>query len=229
MIALVTGANRGIGLETVKQLTDQGHIVYLGSRNFEKGIKAKAQIDNQENVSVIQLDVTNNKSIESAVAQIIDEQGKLEILVNNAAINYDTYHNAINADLDNVRETFEANILGAWRMIQEVLPQMQTQSFGRIVNVSSGLGSISNMRTGSPGYSISKAALNILTIQFAQLIKSKDILVNSISPGWVRTDMGGYNADRSVEEGADGIVWAAQLPKGGPTGKFFRDKKEIEY
>lgn len=229
MIALVTGANRGIGLETVRQLARNGHTVYLGSRDFEKGLTAKAQIGNSENVEVIQLDVTDENSISNAVKEIIENQDRFDILVNNAAINYDTYHDAINADLDNVRETFEANIFGAWRMIQEALPYMQAQEFGRIVNVSSGLGSVAKMGTGSPGYSISKAALNVLTIQFAQLIGSKDILVNSISPGWVRTDMGGFNADRSVEEGAETIIWAAQLPNGGPSGKFFRDKKEIPF
>lgn len=229
MIALVTGANRGIGLETVRQLARNGHTVYLGSRDFEKGLTAKAQIGNSENVEVIQLDVTDENSISNAVKEIIENQDRFDILVNNAAINYDTYHDAINADLDNVRETFEANIFGAWRMIQEALPYMQAQEFGRIVNVSSGLGSVATMGTGSPGYSISKAALNVLTIQFAQLIGSKDILVNSISPGWVRTDMGGFNADRSVEEGAETIIWAAQLPNGGPSGKFFRDKKEIPF
>ncbi|MGB0431061.1 MAG: SDR family oxidoreductase [Bacteroidia bacterium] len=229
MIALVTGANKGIGLETVKQLANQGHMVYLGSRDLEKGIKAKAQIHNSENIEVIQLDVTNEESMVKAVKKIVTDKGRIDILVNNAAINYDTYHNAINADLNNVRETFEANIFGAWRMIQEVLQLMQVSGFGRIVNVSSGLGSIASMNTGSPGYSISKTALNVLTIQFAQLIGDQDILINSVSPGWVRTDMGGYNADRSVEEGAKGIVSAALLPKGGPSGKFFRDGEEIEY
>lgn len=229
MIAIVTGANRGIGLETVRQLADLSYKVYLGSRDFEKGAKAKAEIGNLKNVLVIQLDVNDQVSIKKAVKQIRDEQGRIDILINNAGINYDTYHNALNADLDNVRQTFETNIFGAWAMIQEVLPLMQKQQYGRIVNMSSGLGSIATMGHGSPGYSISKTALNVLTIQFAQLIGSKDILVNSISPGWVRTDMGGYDADRSVAEGAKGVVWAAQLPKGGPTGKFFRDKIEIPF
>ena len=229
MIALVTGANKGIGLEVVRQLAKEGATVYLGSRDVSKGRKAHEKIGGLKNVHVIQLDVTDIKSIERAVTSIKADQGRIDILVNNAGINYDTWHNALNADLENVRETLETNLFGAWAMIQAVLPIMQESAFGRIVNVSSGAGAISGMSSGTPGYSISKAALNILTIQCAQLINQSDLLINAVCPGWVRTDMGGSMASRSVSKGAETIIWATQLPEKGPSGKFFRDKREIAF
>ncbi|MCT4624906.1 MAG: SDR family oxidoreductase [Schleiferiaceae bacterium] len=228
-IALVTGANKGIGLAIVKQLSELGHQVFLGARSLQKGLEAKADLSNPSNVHVIELDVADEDSIRMAFQEIVSKYDQLDILVNNAGINYDTWQNATNADLNNVRETLETNLFGAWCMIQNFLPLMKKKGFGRIVNVSSGSGAINDMGAGTPGYSISKAALNILTIQFSQLNQEKDVLINSVCPGWVRTDMGGSMASRSPAQGAETIVWAALLPKGGPTGKFFRDKKEISF
>lgn len=226
MIALVTGANKGIGLEVARELAEEGHTVYLGARDLAKGRKAHEKIGAPENLVPIQLDVTDVSSIKQAVNTIQQKHGRLDVLVNNAAINYDTWHNPLNADLGNVQETLSTNLFGAWSMIQAVLPLMQQNGYGRIVNVSSGAGALSTMTAATPGYSISKASLNVLTLQFARFITYPDILINSVCPGWVRTDMGGAMADRSVAEGAETIVWAAQLPKNGLTGKFFRDKKE---
>lgn len=226
MIALVTGANKGIGLEVARELAEEGHTVYLGARDLTKGRKAHEKIGAPENLVPIQLDVTDVSSIKQAVNTIQQKHGRLDVLVNNAAINYDTWHNPLNADLDNVQETLSTNLFGAWSMIQTVLPLMQQNGYGRIVNVSSGAGALSTMTAATPGYSISKASLNVLTLQFARFITHPDILINSVCPGWVRTDMGGSMANRSVAEGAETIVWAAQLPKNGPAGKFFRDKKE---
>jgi NAD(P)-dependent dehydrogenase (short-subunit alcohol dehydrogenase family) len=229
MIAIVTGANKGIGQEVARQLAESGHTVYLGSRSLERGQKACAALGNPENLKVIELDVSHPESVAEAARRIESEEGRLDILVNNAGINYDTWQSASDADLENVRETIETNLFGAWSMIQAFLPLMQKNGFGRIVNVSSGSGAITGMGGGTPGYSISKTALNVLTIKIAAEIHSQDILVNSGCPGWVRTDMGGSSASRSVAEGADTIVWAAQLPKGGPSGKFFRDRSEIDF
>ena len=229
MLALVTGGNKGIGFEITRQLADLGHTVLLGSRNLERGLAARKQMGDPDNVQVIQLDVSDTESIKALYDQIRSEYNRLDVLVNNAGINYDTWHNTFNADLDNVRETLETNLFGAWAMIRQFIPLMQSNHYGRVVNVSSGAGAIHGMSSGTPGYAISKAAMNVLTIKAAQLIRSGDILINSVCPGWVRTEMGGSSAPRSPQHGAETIVWAATLPKGGPTGKFFRDKNEIDF
>lgn len=229
MIAVVTGGNRGIGLEVTKQLAQLGHTVILGSRDLEKGLVIAQQNKLPENIIVQQLDITDQNSIDALKAYILNQFGRLDILINNAGINYDTWHTALNADLENVQETLETNLFGAWRMIQTFVPLMQQNNYGRIVNVSSGAGAIQGMSSGTPGYAISKAALNVLTIKTAALVKNSNILVNAVCPGWVRTDMGGSSASRSVEKGAETIIWAAKLPKGSKSGKFFRDKKEISF
>jgi len=150
-------------------------------------------------------------------------------LVNNAAIHYDTWQTATQADIEGiVRESFETNVFGAWRMIEAFVPLMQRHRWGRIVNVSSGAGSLTSMGAGTPAYSTSKAALNALTKVVAAELRTSGILVNAICPGWVTTDMGGTGG-RPVEEGAAGVVWAATLPDDGPTGGFFRDRRRIEW
>lgn len=158
-----------------------------------------------------------------------DQFGRLDILVNNAAINYDTWQNTAEADLNLVRDTFETNVLGSWRMCQAFLPMMRQHGYGRIVNVSSGSGSLAEMGGGTPAYGVSKAALNVLTIKLSHELKGMGILVNSVCPGWVRTDMGGQAAPRSPEKGAETIVWLALLSDTGPSGKFWRDKQEISF
>lgn len=229
MIAVVTGGNRGIGLEVTKQLAQLGHTVILGSRSLEKGLVIAQQNKLPENIIVQQLDITEQDSIDTLKAYILNQFGRLDILINNAGINYDTWHTALDADLENVQETLETNLFGAWRMIQTFVPLMQQNNYGRIVNVSSGAGAIQGMSSGTPGYAISKTALNVLTIKIAALVKNSNILVNAVCPGWVRTDMGGASASRSVEKGAGTIIWAAELPTGSKSGKFFRDKKEISF
>lgn len=228
-IALVTGANRGIGLEVARQLAALGHQVILSSRNEEKGRAALASIQqDQYSLSYRQLDVTDEVSIQVIKNWILDQYGQLDILVNNAGINYDTWHQALNADLKECHETIEANLFGPWRLCQAFLPIMQSNGFGRVVNVSSGAGAITGMGGGTPAYSISKAALNVLTIKLAAEVRG-DILINAICPGWVRTDMGGSGATRSAAEGASGIIWAATLNAGGPNGGFFRDGRRIDW
>ncbi|MGD1844965.1 MAG: SDR family oxidoreductase [Salibacteraceae bacterium] len=227
-IALVTGGNRGIGLAVVRQLAEKGYRVLLGCRNPKAGEKAIAPWpDLAGRIVVEQLDVSSLDSIRSCFEGVQRAYGRLDALVNNAGIHYDTWHEAQNADLQNVRETLETNLFGPWQMVEIFLPLLGQGA--RVVNVSSGAGALQGMGPGTPGYSVSKAALNVLTLKLAAEWQSKGILVNSVCPGWVRTEMGGAAAPRSVDEGADTIVWAADLPKDGPSGKFFRDREEIPF
>ena len=227
-MAIVTGANRGIGLEVVRQLARHGAIVVLGARDLDKG-KAAAEALTQDGLNVLprQLDVTDPESIDRLAAQVEQEFGQLNILVNNAGILYDTWEQASNANLATVREAWETNTLGPWRMCQAFLPILRQSQHGRIVNVSSEAGSLTSM-SGTPAYSTSKAALNALTRLLAAELKGTGILVNSICPGWVATEMGGTGG-RPVKDGAASVVWAALLPDDGPSGGFFRDGKPLPW
>lgn len=229
LIAIVTGANRGIGLEVVRQLSQRGMSVILGSRDLEKG-KAAAEELSEKKFKVLpyQLDVTNQKSIDQLAKWVDQEFGHLDILVNNAGILYDTWQQAIAADLNVVSEAINTNTFGPWRMSEAFIPLMRPSKHGRIVNVSSEGGSLTSMGGGTPAYSVSKAALNALTRLLAAELRGTGILVNSVCPGWVATDMGGAGG-RAVESGAAGVVWAAMLPDNGPTGGFFRDGKPLPW
>jgi NAD(P)-dependent dehydrogenase (short-subunit alcohol dehydrogenase family) len=226
-VALVSGGNRGIGLEIVRQLAERDITVILGSRNEKGGESAAEGLSG--NVVVRQLDVADEESVDRLVTSIEDEFGRLDILVNNAGIANDRGQRGVDAELGRVREALEANLLGAWRLCEAFIPFMQRHSYGRIVNISSGLGALNGMGGGSPGYRVSKAGLNVLTRILSSELRGTGILVNSVCPGWVRTNMGGSGATRSVEEGADTPVWAATLPDNGPTGGFFRDRRPIPW
>jgi NAD(P)-dependent dehydrogenase (short-subunit alcohol dehydrogenase family) len=224
-IALVTGANRGIGFETCRQLGQLGFTVLLSARDSRKGeVATKQLIDNGLEVIFYQLDLSNKSHIQHRAKLIKQQFGHLDVLVNNAAILYDTWQSTINADLDVVNEALMTNLYGPWLLCQALIPMMKRNRYGRIVNVSSGAGSLHYMEGGTPAYSISKVALNALTRKLAAELKGAGILVNSVDPGWVATDMGGHGG-RPVEEGAKGIVWAATLPDNGPSGGFFYDGK----
>lgn len=229
LIALVTGANRGIGLEVTRQLAKQGITVILGARDFEKG-KAAAETLITEGLQVIpkKLDVTDQNSIDQLATELKGEFGRLDILVNNAGILYDTWQSASNASLETVQEALATNTLGPWRMCQAFLPLIRQSQAGRIVNVSSEAGSLASMGASTPAYSTSKAALNAFTRLLAAELQGTGILVNAICPGWVATDMGGAGG-RPVADGAASIVWAATLPNNGPTGGFFRDSKPLPW
>ncbi len=232
--ALVSGANRGIGFEIVRQLARLGVLAVIGARDPQDGAKAAEKLQSEGlEVPVVALDVDREESAAEAVAEVKRLYGRLDILVNNAAILIDEPggFNASFFDLksDTVRRTMETNLLGPIRLIQAAVPLMREQGYGRIVNVSSIGGQLAEMGSGYPAYRMSKAALNALTRLTASEIGAGDIKINSMCPGWVRTDMGGANADRSVEEGADTAVWLATLPEDGPTGGFFRDRKPLAW
>jgi NAD(P)-dependent dehydrogenase (short-subunit alcohol dehydrogenase family) len=228
-VALVTGANRGIGLEVCRQLAQRGYVAVLGARDRARGERAAADLrDDGLDVRPCQLDVSDPGSVRTAAAWIEEELGRLDAVVNNAAILYDTWQRGVDADLDEVREALDTNLLGAWRVVQATLSLLRRSPAGRIVNVSSGAGALNDMGGGVPAYRTSKAALNALTRILAAELRSDRILVNAICPGWVATDMGG-GGGRPVADGAAGIVWAAELPDDGPTGGFFRDARPIAW
>ncbi len=237
-VALVTGSNRGIGFEIAKQLAMKKIEVVLTSRNSANGEAALKRLTRDEGgikkeVVPMQLDVSNQVSVDRLLNEVEKTFGRLDILVNNAAILIDRDDVVVSsADLETVKSTLETNLIGAWRMCKAFIPLMKKNSYGRIVNVSSGAGEFEYMATSGgywPAYSVSKASLNALTVMLASELKGTNILVNAVCPGWVRTDMGGSNAPRSVEEGAATPVWLATLPDGGPTGHNFYDKKQISW
>lgn len=234
-LAVVTGANRGMGLETAWQLAKNGYRVILTSRDSEKGMAATDRLKAEGlDVAYHQLDVDDLESIQSLARDIREQHGKVDVLVNNAGVLLDVVANqdesgvsVFNADPDIILQTFRTNTLGPLLLAQALVPLMGKQ--GRIVNVSSGMGQLSDMNGGYPAYRLSKTALNAVTRILADELKETDIKVNSVCPGWVRTDMGGANADRTVEKGVETTVWLACLPADGPSGGFFRDKKSIPW
>ena len=229
-IALVTGGNRGIGLEVCRQLAQQGYLVLLTARDAAKAKAAAQKLSDAGQVAPVVLDVADARSIAKAAADVSKRYGHLDVLVNNAGVNYDTWEKAENADINGtVMETITTNLLGPWRVCQAFLPLLRKSHAARIVNVSSESGSLSRMGAGPPAYQVTKAALNALTRTLAGELRGNGILVNSVCPGWVATDMGGAGAPRNVEEGAASVIWAATLPDGGPSGGFFRDGKALPW
>lgn len=234
-IAVVTGANRGLGFETCKQLARLGYQVILTSRNAEKGQAAVEACSNEGlNIHYHALDVTDADSVDRLKQTIEKTYGQLDVLVNNAGIfcepmdEHDFSRGSVfNADIDHIRASLETNTFGALRVAQALIPLMKGQ--GRVVNLSSGMGQLSEMNGGWPGYRLSKTGLNAITRILADELKNTQVKVNSVCPGWVKTDMGGAHAERSVEQGAETIVWAATLPDDGPSGGFFRDKQAIAW
>jgi NAD(P)-dependent dehydrogenase (short-subunit alcohol dehydrogenase family) len=226
-VAVVTGANRGIGLEVCRRLAGKGYAVVLGSRDERKGENAAARLGDP-NVIPLQLDVADEGSVSTAASQVAERFGRCDALVNNAAILYDAGSRAESADLGVVHDALETNLFGAWRTTLALLPLLKAGEHGRIVNVSSGGGSLADMGAGTPAYHVSKAALNALTRTLAAELHSSGILVNAICPGWTATDMGG-GGGRPVADGAASVVWGVTLPDDGPTGGFFRDGRPLPW
>lgn len=225
-IALVTGANRGIGLQICKDLSALGYLVIAATRDENSCRAALAGIPN---ITTHALDVTSDASV-SAIAQFAQTQfGRLDALVNNAGIYIDRGKSILDVPLDDIRLTLETNLFGALRMCRAFAPMMRAQGYGRIVNISSELGQLSEMGGASAAYRISKTALNAISVILAAEIRQPNVKVNTCHPGWVKTDMGGPNAPSSLEEGADTPVWLATLPDDGPTGGFFADRKPVAW
>ncbi|MFJ3792499.1 SDR family oxidoreductase [Kitasatospora sp. NPDC090091] len=231
-VSLVTGANRGIGRETARQLAGLGHTVLLCARRQEDAERAAAELTDLAwpagTVLPRRLDVTDGDGLHALARAVEAEFGRLDVLVNNAAINYDTAARATDVDLDEVRHTLETNLFGAWRTTQAFLPLLRRSDHPRVVNVSSESGSLTSMGGGTPAYGVSKAALNALTRKLADELRAERILVNAVCPGWIATDMGGPGG-APVEEGGAGVVWAATLPDSGPTGGFFRHGRPLPW
>ncbi len=232
-VAVVTGANRGLGLETAKALAKRGYRVVFTARSQDKADAAIEGVDGE--VYARALDVTDEASVD-ALFQWLDAtlDGRVDVLVNNAGASFESREASgpLQVDAATLERSFRTNTIGPYLMMQQVFPRMSKAGFGRIVNVSSGMGGLTEMGGGLPGYRTSKASLNALTRVFHAETKyhgeqGRQIKVNAVCPGWVRTDMGGPRAHRSVEEGIAGIVWAATLPDDGPSGGFFRDGEPI--
>ena len=227
-IFLVTGANRGLGRETAKQLAEKGHRVLLGIRDAARGADTETAFrDAGFDAHFVHLDAGDGASVEKAAGDITSRFGALDGLINNAAVHYDTWERVAEPDFAIAEEAHAINTLGPWRLSVALLPLLRKSPAGRIVNVSSESGQLSSMTGETPAYCLSKLALNGLTLMLANELKRDRILVNAVCPGWVATDMGG--GGRPIPEGARGIVWAATLPEDGPTGGFFRDGKPIEW
>ena len=226
-VAVVTGGNRGIGLEVCRQLVALGYEVVLGSRDIARGEAAAASIGGA--IVACSVDVADDASVAGAAAFVSERFGRCDALVNNAAIHYDTWQRAVSADLGVVHEAMETNLFGAWRVTLALLPLLRRAGAGgRVVNVSSGGGSLSSMGAGTPAYHVSKAALNALTRTLAAELRGDGVLVNAICPGWTATDMGG-GGGRPVADGAASVVWGVTLPDGGPSGGFFRDGHPLDW
>ena len=229
----VTGANKGIGYEICRQVARGGARVFLGARDAGRGQAAVAKLEAENpdaHVELLLIDVASTASIDRAVTELGAQIPSLDVLVNNAGILEDRAGTILETDLGLLRRTLETNLLGPLYLTQKLIPLLGAATGGaRIVNVSSALGQLHDMSDEYPAYSISKVALNAITLQFADALKSKNIAVNTISPGWVRTDMGGEGANLSVEEGADTPVWLATEAPASLTGQFLRARQPIPW
>jgi NAD(P)-dependent dehydrogenase (short-subunit alcohol dehydrogenase family) len=229
-IALVTGANRGIGFEACRQLAQRGVQVILTSRDVAKGQAAVDRLAAEGLTAIYhQLDVSDPESI-ARIRDFVEKSfGRLDILVNNAAIYIDERHSLLALDYDILRATMETNTYGPLLLTQAFAPLMRRHGYGRIVNLSSGIGELSDLGSSWPAYRLSKIMLNIQTRIFAGELEGSNILINAMCPGWVRTDMGGPDAELSVEQGADTAVWLALLPDDGPQGGYFRNRQRLDW
>ena len=231
-VALVTGANRGIGREVARQLAAKGYAVIASARDGAKARQAAEELaaDAGGAVTPLTLDVASRDSIQAAAEELHRKPGRLDVLVNNAGAGTDFGVSGTAPDFDAIEAALQTNFYGAYRLTVALLDLLRASAHPRVVNVSSGMGGIAEMGGWSPGYRISKAALNATTRILSTELKDDGVLVNSACPGFVNTDMGGqFGAKKPVEDGAAGIVWLAALPDDGPTGGFFRDGEPVTF
>jgi NAD(P)-dependent dehydrogenase (short-subunit alcohol dehydrogenase family) len=228
-VAIVTGANRGIGKGIARQLAARGLTVALTGRDLERARAAAAELAGDGSLRPYQLDITDQGSADRLIAEIERDFGRLDVLVNNAGGYWDEGERASTADLATVEAALQTNLIGAWRMCIAAAPLMLRNGYGRIVNVSSRSGSFQRVGANVPAYRVSKAALNMFTATLAAELQGRGILVNAVCPGWVRTEMGSQAAPKSVDEGADTPVWLATLPDDGPNGGYFADRRPIPW
>jgi NAD(P)-dependent dehydrogenase (short-subunit alcohol dehydrogenase family) len=231
-VALVTGANRGIGREVARQLAERGHRVILTARDEAKARAAADEVSASTGgaVTPLQLDVANPKSIEAAAASVSSDPASLDVLVNNAGVGTDWGVAGAEPDFEMIQAALDTNFFGAYRLTIALLPLLRASEHPRIVSVSSGMGGVAEMGGWSPGYRVSKASLNAMTRILSAELRDSGFLVNSACPGFVNTDMGGqFGAKKPVDEAAAGIVWLATLPDDGPSGGFFRDGKAVPF
>lgn len=234
-IVLVTGANRGLGLEAARTFAEMGYFTILSGRNSDSLESVMMKLKTQfQNINSVIMDMSNEQSIRKAADSVLSKYGKVDILVNNAGILIDDANSGadnsiltINSNI--IHQTMMTNVYGPLLLSQLLIPKMKESDFGRIVNVSSAMGQLSDMNGLYPAYRISKVSLNAVTVILHNELNGTNILVNSVSPGWVKTDMGGKNAPRTLEEGVQGMIRLATLKDGGPSGLFFRDEDQLAW
>lgn len=228
--AVVTGGNRGIGYEVCRQLAQRGYRVILTSRDVNRGLAAAEELQRAGHEVIYRpLDVTSLVHVRDLQHYVERNFGAASVLVNNAGVYPDEGRNVLDVEMAVYRDTMEINLFGPLLLGQAFIPQMLGQGYGRVVNVSSAAGQIGSMVADTPSYRLSKLALNGLTLMLADSVRGSNVLVNAVCPGWVRSDMGGPAAPRSVAQGADTVVWLATLPDGGPSGGFYRDRELIPW
>ncbi len=225
-VVLVTGAGRGLGVEIARQLVDAGHVVVVAARDVEAGAAVAKQLG--ENAWALHLDVTDPESVQAAVEAVDRRHGRLDALVNNAAVHFDPGADPLTEDLDVADGAWRTNVLAPWRLTQAFVPLLRAGNDAVIVNVTSGLGSLARMGAHSPAYSVSKAGINALTRVFADALTRDGIAVHAVSPGWTATDMGG-SGGRPVAEGAAGIVDVVRSPGAAPSGSFLQDGEHVPW
>ena len=230
-VAVVTGANRGLGRAAATRLAGMGQRVVATARRVADLHSLQAELRSAGHpIDCQQLDVTDDDSVAALARWMGEKYGHIDVLVNNAGIAKEPFDtNVLDLPIATLRETFETNLIGVLRVTQALVPLLRQSRAGRVVNLSSGMGQLSDMGTGAPAYRMSKTALNALTRILANDLKDSGIKVNAVCPGWCRTDMGGQNAPRSAAEGVDTVVWLAGLADDGPTGGFFRDRQVLAW
>lgn len=229
-IIVITGANRGLGFATAQTLAEGGDFVILTARKKDALEKAVSQLKGQSlEVEGKEVDVANPEQVKELASWIDSQYGRLDILINNAGVTLENDSGILTVDPEVVMQTYRINTMGPLHMAQALVPLLKKSERGRIVNLSSGMGALTDMGSGWSGYRFSKTSLNVLTILLANELRQTNIKVNAVCPGWVRTDMGGPNATLSIEDGIQGILWATNLDDNGPTGGFFRHGKPIDW